>query len=177
MKPARSAGTRGLLLSGNISVGKSQRQQRKGWEETSHGAPVTPESLPLNKDTHSYTSAGLESNFGIFLGITKTSPAFQSPKPGAVALCHGCFVLTAHHRAYLARFAPQLHQVDEIRWVSLKSIAPPQQTCGVNKAAPSELFCALPRRKNAEGLSKRNKVNINNCYILAKTLEIIEASS
>ena len=106
---------------------------------------MIPESLPLTKDTHSYTSAGLESNFGIFLGITKTSPTFQRPRPqaeaGAVALCHGCFVLTADFHANLVWFAPELHHVDEISWVSLKSIAPSQQTFGMNKAAPSELFC------------------------------------
>lgn len=51
-------------------------------------------------------------------------------------------MLTADWGANLACFAPELHHVDEISWVSLKSIAPAQQTFGMNKAAPSELFCA-----------------------------------
>lgn len=145
VKSTQSAETHGLLLSGNISVEKSQRQQGEGWEEKSHGPPVTPESLPLNKDTHSYISAGLESNFGTLLGITKKSPAFQSPRSGAeagaIVLCHGWFVLTAGCHANLAHFVPELHHVDEISCVSLKSTAPSQQTFGVNKAAPLQLFC------------------------------------
>lgn len=166
MKPARSAETHGLLLSGNISVEKSQRQQEEGREEKSYGAPVTPEPLPLNKDTHSYTSAGLESNFGILLGVTTTSPAYQSPRPraeaGAVALCRGCCVLTAVCHANLACFAPGLHHVAEISWVSLKSTAPSQQTLGVNKTAPSELFCG---GKMCWRFMKRKEISINNmCY-------------
>ena len=83
-----------------------------------------------DKNFHSYTSAALEPNFGMRLGITKISTTFQSPRPGAgavaVALCHRCSVLTVDCHANLAHIAPELCHVNEISWVSPKSIPPSQ---------------------------------------------------
>lgn len=94
-----------------------QRQHAKGWEEKSHGAPVTPESPPLIR-IHSYTSAALEPQFGMLLGITEIFTTFQSPRLGAgavpVALCQRCSVLTADCHANLAHMAPELHHVNKL---------------------------------------------------------------
>lgn len=77
---------------------------------------MTPESPRLIR-IHSYTSAALETHFGMLLGITKIFATFQSlPGAGAVpvALCQRCPVLTADCHANLAHIAPELHYVNKL---------------------------------------------------------------
>lgn len=148
MKPAWSVEIHGLLCSGDTLVEKSQRQQGKGWEAKSHGNPVTAVFSSVLEYSELHLSRS-QSSFGVFLGLTVVSIAFQSPRPlagpGAVDLCHRCSVLIVDCHAILACIVPELIHVSVISWIFLKSIVPSQQSTGMNKAVSSDSMLCLGR--------------------------------